>query len=82
MTFLRKVGGGYVFTPRQSENHPGHFQTWHELATQALSGKLEELTLDNGLGSTLNFQRICMDGKCHKVFQSAADRDRHNRLVH
>ena len=77
MTFLREFAGGCQFTPEKSERFHGHFKTWEEMASLSTIGKLQPQTLDEGLEGDM----ICKNG-CRKVFQSAADRERHNRLVH
>ncbi|XP_038052645.1 uncharacterized protein LOC119725325 [Patiria miniata] len=81
LTFLREFGGGHGFTPVPSDKVPGHFFTWQEMASKAVTGKLKIPALDEGVHSPINGERVCQAG-CKKVFVSAADRDRHNRLMH
>lgn len=82
ITFLREFADGYNFTPKPSEQHPDHFMAWHEMAQRATAGTLQFADVDEGLESPLSGeQRRCKQG-CKKVFQSAADMDRHDRLIH
>ena len=81
LSFLREYGGGQAFTPIPSNLVPGHFFTWHEMATMAVSGTQQTPELDTGITTGLKGDRLCTAG-CKKVFQSTADRDRHYRLIH
>ncbi len=81
MTFLRATGG--CLLPPKAE--PGdHFMSWRELATEAFHGSLELPELDYGLSNPYVYEghRTCPKELCRKVFQSRADRDRHDKLVH
>ena len=48
ITFLREAGG-CLFVPTQSMDFPEHFNTWHELATDAMKGQSTLTKLDQGL---------------------------------
>lgn len=82
MTFLREFGGGCCFTPQSSDKYPGHYKTWEEMASLATARKLKKMDLDEGLSSSLQGEyRRCKHG-CRKVFQSRADKDRHDKILH
>ena len=81
MTFLRTFGGGHNFNLRISPDFPGHYQTWHSLASAVLEGEITLPSLDEGLSTSMKGARLCTKGRS-KVFQSAADRERHDRLLH
>lgn len=61
----------------------GHYDTFEKIAIEAMFGHFVPPKLDEGL---TRYEEIyttarCQSG-CRKVFQSKADRDRHNKLMY
>jgi hypothetical protein len=76
LSLMHKIG--HLFTPHPSQNHPGKYATFIEC--MSMVGKTLLLP-DEGLPSKSVVLR-CREHGCNKVFQSKADADRHNKLVH
>ena len=61
---------------------PEHYNTWHELAADAMKGQSTLKKLDQGLSGVDEEETVRCDLGCRMVFQSNADRQRHIKLVH
>lgn len=81
MTFLR-ASGGCLLPPLMTTGE--HYMSWREMASQAYNQTVEIPQLDHGLSVSYTYEGDSMCNKefCRKVFQSRADRDRHEKLIH
>ena len=57
---------------------------WKEMALEAFTQTLDIPKLDHGLAESYEYKgsSMCKKESCRKVFQSKADRDRHENLIH
>ena len=81
MTFLRDTGE-CLLSPVRGE-HEEQYKTWSEMARAVPEGTQQLPDIDGGLSHPRNYigQVRCVRG-CKKVFQSVADRERHDKLIH
>ena len=71
----------HLFTPVLCEEHPEHYSTFMDLVGNAMTNK-QLLRPDEGIPSKGNNTAWCTCAGCNKVFQSHADVQRHNKIVH
>lgn len=70
-----------MFTPLPSSTLSGHYATFMECCSLA-GHNTNLLKPDEGIPTKAGNIQWCENDSCLKVFQSKADRDRHNRVMH
>ena len=71
-------------SPPTTDDNWRSYMSWREMASQAYNQTVEIPQLDHGLSVSYTYEGDSMCNKefCRKVFQSRADRDRHEKLIH
>ena len=85
VTFLRETCGCLFPPMRSADQDPEQigFKSWTQMANDAFNGRVRVPDLDEGLTSQYEHNGVSRcPHSCRKVYQSNADRERHEKLVH